>query len=1088
MIWTKPHFSLQTAGAAASLFLALPWTAGAAETPAAPDPAAIQFFETKIRPVLAENCYKCHADKKQKGGVRLDNLGYMIEGGDNGTVLVPGDPAKSHLFRAVSYMDPDMEMPPDGKLPDEQIADLKRWIEMGATWPAHEVIAARKPGEFSPEERGWWSFQPLRKSTPPEVSPNQGIVRNDVDRFVVQKLAEAGLPQAPEADRRELARRLYYNLHGLPPTPEQMASWLADQRADAYERLVDDLLASPRYGMRWGQHWLDLVRYAESDGYREDAYRPDAWPYRDYVIKSFNNDKPYNQFVREQLAGDELNPDDPDVLIGTAFLRHGIYEWNQVDAGMQRDIIVKELPGLTGELFLGLSVGCAECHDHKFDPILQKDYYRFRSFFEPMLWRDDLTLAGKNEKALHATAMAAWEAESAEARAAWEAEMKASAEAGSKKAFGYFPPEVQAVKAKPAKDRTPYEKQIVYLMNRRVQTEAGREVDKLKPKSAAWAALQPFLARQPKPLQPAFVATDVGMEAPPTKLKSRRGETTVEPGFLTILSPDELKLEPMKERNSTGRRTALANWIADPANPLSTRVIVNRVWQYHFGRGLSGNTSDFGKLGEKPSHPELLDWLTAGFIENGWRFKWLHRQILLSATYRQSSMVASTDRSNEVDPENKLLWRFRPQRLDAEQARDTLLQLAGEIKEKTGGPSEEGLKPYSSIFTRKRRNSPDEFLTRFDAPQGFQSVAKRDATNTALQSLLMVNGDWPLERAKAMANKLFNEDSTASAADFAALAFVRVLGRPARPDEVEGSVAFLKTQQERIEAARAAAPPVHDPDALADAAAWFPGLTKPGEPTAVFQPATAHEKLLARSATVENNSFFVEAIVYLDSLYPDSAVRTIVSRWNGDQATRGWSLGVTGGKSKLSPGMLIMQLNGDDFQAALTLDVVASGLKVPVNKPVYVAAVLSPETLPGRSYGGNIRFLVRDLSDSAAVVQEARIPHALGGGFVNPERALVIGGRDSQGNHHWSGGIQRLVLGNGSALPTSLLPGRTAVAAGTLVDFSGSALTVPDNAFFKWIKPQQMVNAAPPADLAKVEALADLFHVLINSNEFLYLP
>ncbi len=1062
--------------------------AGAAE---GPDPEALKFFETRIRPVLVEHCYNCHGSEKQKGGLRLDNLGYMLEGGEHGPVLVPGEVEKSTLFQAVSYTDPDMEMPPKGKLPDAQIADLKRWVAMGAPWPADEVIAARKPGEFTEDERRWWSFQPLQKSTPPTV-PEGPAVKNEVDRYVVKKLQDAGLAPAPEASRRELARRLYFNLHGLPPTAAQMDAWLQDSRPDAWERLVDELLASPRYGMRQAQHWLDLVRYAESDGYREDGYRPHAWPYRDYVIQSFNNDKPYNQFVREQLAGDELNPDDPSVLIGTAFLRHGIYEWNQADAEMHRDIIIKELPALTGELFLGLSVGCAECHDHKFDPILQKDYFRLRAFFEPMLWRDDLSLARPEEKAAHAAQVAAWKVESAAALAAWEDESAPAVAAGRQKGLSYFPPAVQEIAGKPAASLTPYEKQVMYLVDRRLEVEVGRALDKIKPKSAAWAVWQAQEARQPAPLPPAFVASDTGTEAPPTVLKTRRGESVVEPGFLTILAPGDVKPAPRPSgsgRGTTGRRTALADWIVDPANPLSTRVIVNRIWQNHFGRGLSGNASDFGRLGEPPTHPELLDRLTAGFVENGWRFKWLHRQILLSATWRQSSLVPPDDRTNAADPENKLLWRFRPQRMDAEQARDTLLLLSGELTDKKAGPSEEGLKPAPSIFTRKRRNTPDEFLNRFDAPAGFQSVAKRDATNTPLQSLLMVNGDWPMERARAMAVQLFNDDSTAPDDVLAAGAFSQVLGRPAESTEIATAAAFLQTQQQHITAARAAAPPVEDPEALMEAASIFGATAQAGERAIVFHPGTAHEKLSGRSEAIEQNGFFVEAIASLDSLYPDSSVRTLVSRWNGEQSTRGWALGVTGSKSRFGPGQLVMQLNGDDFQAALTLEVVPSGLKVPLNKPFYAAAVISPETLPGRPYGGHVRFVVRDLSETGGPVQESQIPHALGGGFVNPERALMIGGRDQQAAHVWSGTLLRLVLGNGYALPASLLPARPTRAEGSLLDVSGKDLvTSPEPAVLTWIKPASLAHGTPSDGLPRVEALTDLFHVLINSNEFLYLP
>ena len=1050
--------------------LALP--CAAAEHP----PEAIKFFETKIRPVLAENCYQCHGEKKQKGSLRLDNLGYILEGGELGPSLVPGNPAESHLFKAVVYTDPDFEMPPDGKLPDDQIADIKRWIEMGAPWPEAEVITPRKPGEFTAEERGWWSFQPLKKVTPPDVAAH-----SDVDRFMVEKLQKAGLQQAPEADGRELMRRLHYNLHGLPPTEEQIISFLEDKRPDAYERRVDELLASPRYGVRWGQHWLDLVRYAESDGYRADDYRPNAWPYRDYVIRSFNEDKPYDQFVREQIAGDEIAPDDPNILIGTAFLRHGIYEWNQADAETQRDIIVKEFAGLTGEVFLGLSIGCAECHDHKFDPILQRDYYRMKSFFEPIQWRDDLPLATKEQIQAHAETQAAWENESAAARAAWDLEKRPAVESGTANALAFFPPAVQAMKAKPVSELTPYEKQVVFLVDRRIGVEVGRLVDGIKPKSAAWAAYKPFVDRKPKALPSAFVATDVGPLAPPTKMKNRKGETIVEPGFLTILAPDELKIAPLTENNSTGRRTALANWITDPKNPLATRVIVNRVWQYHFGRGLSGNASDFGKLGEPPSHPELLDWLTAGFIEHQWSFKWLHRQILNTTTYRQSSLVAATPRANEIDPQNHLLWRANPQRLDAEQLRDTLLALSGELKPMTGGPSDDGGKPVPSAFVKKQRNSQDEFLSRFDAPAGFQSVAKRNATNTALQSLLMVNGEWPKQRARAMALQLLTTRASASDDELAATAIAKVLGRPARDEERSVAASFLKDNEKIIAEALAAqsAPP------LVDGANMFPGLPTAGGPALIFQPGSDHEKILVKATSPEDLGFTVEAIVYLDSHQPDSSLRTIASRWNGSPTSAGWSLGITGKKSKLSVGQLIMQISGNDFQDALILEKVGSGLQIPEKKPFYIAAILSTATLPGHAFGGHVRFLAKDLSDPAAVMQETCVSHLIGDGYVNPERAVVVGGLDGQSGHLMSGGIHRLVMANGYLDSKDALPDRNSPLPRTIFSLQGNSFASAAKATFKWATPPRPVMVGNPA---KHEALADLFHVLINSNEFLYQP
>jgi len=1044
------------------------------------DPEAIRFFETRIRPVLAENCYKCHGEKKQKGGLRLDNLGYMLEGGSGGTVLVPGDAAASLIFRALSHDTPDLAMPPDEEmLPAANIADFERWIGMGAPWPADEVIAPRKPGEFTAEERGWWSFQPLAKVVPPDLADPAARITNDVDRFIVAKLLDAGLPQAPPAGTRELLRRLYYNLHGLPPSEAQIQAYLTDTRPDAYERLVDELLASPRYGMRWAQHWLDLARYAESDGYREDAYRPHAWPYRDYVIRSLNEDKPYNQFVREQLAGDEIAPDDPDTLIATAFLRHGIYEWNQSDAEMQRNLIIGELAGLTGEVFLGLSLACAECHDHKFDPILQRDYYRFRAFFEPMQWRDDMPLASVSEKQAHAEAMASWEPEAAEAREAWELEGQSAIESGTKKAMMVFPPNIQEMKGKPLEERTPYEKQVTYFVDRRVALEVNRATDALKTKSEAWAAYKPLDERRPKPLPPAFIATDIGLESPPTIMKTRRTEEQVAPGFLTILAPGEAHVEPLPALSSTGRRSALADWIADPANPLSTRVIVNRVWQHHFGRGLSEHASDFGKLGEIPSHPELLDWLTSGFIENEWSLKWLHRQILLSTTYRQSSQVATSELAAEIDPANRLLWRARPQRLDAEQLRDSLLVLAGEFREKSGGPAEEGSKPVPSIFVRKQRNSPDELLARFDAPAGFHSVASRDATNTPLQSLLMANAGWPLERARTMAVRLLKERPDLADAAVMEEAVLRVFGRPALDGEIHDGAAFLQEQEERItlqreadELARARAP-------LVDGSRWFPEEVTAGEPSLAFKPGTDNEKILVRVAEIEDHEFTIETLVYLDALQPDAAVRTIVSRWNGNAAQGGWALGVTGEKSRFAPGQLIIQLTGEDFQGALTSEVVLSGFTIEPNRPYQIAAAISCETLPGAEFGGHIRFYVKDLSEAGGGFSEASVAHPLGGAYVNPERALVAGGRDAQGGHEWIGGIHRLAMRTGVHPPGTLEQ-----ADGHSFDLRGNAFASAANRLFEWIKPANPLTGHPP----KTEAIADLFHVLINSNEFLYQP
>ncbi|RYD70421.1 MAG: DUF1549 domain-containing protein, partial [Verrucomicrobiaceae bacterium] len=446
------------------------FTAAAAEPAAQRD--AMKFFEQEVRPVLVNRCYECHGEKKQKGGLRVDHIAHLKTGGDTGPALVPGKLDESPMIGAIRYKDPDFEMPPKEKLPDREIAVLEQWVAMGAPWPEAEASKAIvTKGGFSEEHRQFWAFQPLAEVQPPEVS--NPWVRNDIDRFIAKKHAEQQLAPAPEADRREVLRRVYFDLHGLPPTKEQSKAFLEDTEPQAYEKLIDELLASPRYGERWAQHWLDLVRYAESDGYNQDAFRPAAWPYRDWVINALNTDMPYDEFVRQQLAGDEIDPKNPQVLVATGYLRNGIYEHNQRDVRGQWDLIVNEMTDNAGEVFLGLSYGCARCHDHKFDPILQKDYFRLKSFFSPVHWRDDLRLATEEEKARHDEQFAKWEAATADIRAQIEALTKPVIDPKIKRSYNRFTPDLRAMIDKKPEERTALERQLAGLCVRQYKTDVG---------------------------------------------------------------------------------------------------------------------------------------------------------------------------------------------------------------------------------------------------------------------------------------------------------------------------------------------------------------------------------------------------------------------------------------------------------------------------------------------------------------------------------------------------------------------------------------------------------------------------------------
>ncbi len=1014
--------------------------------------AAMASFEKEVRPILVKRCFECHSNTKQKGGLRVDHIGYLKSGGDTGPALVPGKPEESALIEAVRYANEDFQMPPKEKLPAAEIAILEKWIRMGAAWPedaAKKIVVTE--GGFTAEQRSYWFFQPVKKAAPPQVE--SAWVRNDIDRFIAKKQAELQLSPAPEADRHELVRRVYFDLHGLPPTNAQIDAFVQNEDPQAYEKFVDELLASPRYGERWAQHWLDLVRYAESDGYNQDAYRQHAWPYRDYVIRSLNDDMPYDQFVREQIAGDEIAPDDPNVLIATAFLRHPVYEYNLRDVRGQWDVILTDITDTTGELFLGLSMGCARCHNHKFDPILQKDYYRLRAFFAPVLWRDDLKLATPAEKTAFDQQQARWEAVTAEIRAKLDALSKQSIDGRVEVWRASFPADLQAMTHKPEAQRDSLEKQLAGLCERQLDYARGEFKPERDLKSdearAAYAALQAELKKfdhlKPKPLPEAFVATDAGSEAPPTRLATRKGEQEIAPGFPFIVDSELPKITPTK--SSTGRRTVLADWITRPDNQLSTRVIVNRVWQYHFGRGIVASASEFGTLGEPPSHPELLDFLTAKFVASGWRLKSLHREIMLSATYRQTARREPDEVASSVDPSNRYLWRFHPRRLDAEQVRDALLAVSGELDVTQGGPAGDGNGLRRSIYTRKKRNSPNDLLRALDMPSGFASTSERQSTTTPTQALQLLNGDWMLARAARLASRVKGIDD----------AWLAVMGRPPTESERATADAYIQKRIKAVKAARA------DPATAEDA-----------HPVGVFKINTPHERVVVGSSEKEGDDFTVEAVVKLDSIDVNAELRTLVSHWDGGKGSLesfGWSIDVTGQKSRYKPRNILMQIVGEDENANIGYQVLASNIHIEVGRRYHIVVRVS-----GSSH--QVTFTVRDLETPGAAAQSAVAPMDKLAKISQGATPVVLGGLSKRlPTRQWDGRIEALRIVAGAIGEHALSPDPGRWNAGIFIWRASDPLVSQ----FTWN------GADTKAGDPYLQAMTDLCQVLLSHNEFFYL-
>jgi mono/diheme cytochrome c family protein len=727
------------------------------------------FFEDKIRPLLAAHCLKCHsaAEGKTKGGLALDTREGTLKGGDSGPAVVPGNPDKSVLIKAVRYTDPNVQMPPKGeKLSDAQIADLVAWVKMGA--PDPRTGAAKGKYADASAKKTWWAFQPVKKQEPPAVQ-NKSWPANPVDNFILAKLEEKNLKPSAPADRRVLIRRLYFDLVGLPPTPAEVETFVADKSSTAYEKLVDKLLASPHYGERWGRHWLDVARYSDTVGdtarRRESPAYPFAWTYRDYVVKAFNDDKPYDQFIREQIAADKLpNNKDRTTLAALGFITVG----DHFDGN--RDDIINDRIDVVTKGFNGLTVACARCHDHMFDPIPTRDYYALHGIFASTEEPKELPVIATTDRVKYAEYLK-------EKAALDKAEADLMAQAKAAKAKG----------GKPAAKKE-LQKQAQQL------TVQGDRLDMTHPGAPARAmVLQDVDKPKDSPVYIRGEKDNHGPVVPRRYLEVFRAPNA--PAF----------------KFGSGR-LELAYSIANKNNPLTARVMVNRVWQHHFGEGFVLTPDDFGTMSTPPSHPELLDYLSTYFTDNGWSVKKLHKHILLSATYQQ----ASTDnpRFAQVDPFNRLLWRQNVRRLEFEPLRDSILAMAGSLDRTMGGrpvnlgggggdnagkdkKGAGGLRPQGSYSTRRTlygyidRANVAEVLNHFDFAQPEMPNGKRYQTTVPQQALFLMNNPLVIEQARKIVERT---DFKGVEDDEKRIAFLYnlIYQRPPAAQEIQLGLAFFE--------------------------------------------------------------------------------------------------------------------------------------------------------------------------------------------------------------------------------------------------------------------------------------------------------
>jgi hypothetical protein len=714
---------------------------------AEPTREQLEFFENKIRPVLSQNCYKCHSvnSEKVKGGLLLDSREATLRGGDNGPAVVPGHPDKSLLIQAVRYTDADLQMPPKKQLSAEQIADLEKWVQMGAPDPRAATTAQK---EWKDSSKYWWAWQPLTK--PPVPTPkDKNWAQTPVDNFILAKLDSKGLTPNPIADKRTLIRRATFDLIGLPPTPEEVEAFINDKSPDAFAKVVDRLLASPHYGERWGRHWLDVARYSDTKGMvrrqREDPRSPYAWTYRDYVIKSFNDDKPYNIFIIEQLAADKLpaTKSNPTNLTALGFLTVG-----ERFMGMQQDVLNDRIDVVT-KGFLGLTVSCARCHDHKFDPIPTKDYYSLHGIFastveppvEPIIQKIPNTPDYKDY-------------------------FKQRADLEAKK---------EEIETKLQAARRNRDRDQLRILQRE-QRENASQVAKLEMThpGAVVRAMSMQDAARPRN-SPVFIRGEA----------ENKGEI-VPRQFLQILSG--ATRQPFT--NGSGR-LELAHAIVNKSNPLTPRVMINRIWQHHFGAGFVPTPDDFGTMSEPPSHPELLDYLTSEF-QKDWSIKKIHRLIMLSSVYQQTT--TDNPRYAQIDPYNRLLWRANIQRLEFESLRDSLLAIGGSLDRALyGRPIDLERNPESTRRTVygivDRQDLLDAFVN-FDFANPDMVNGVRHETSVPQQALFLMNSPVVIEQAKKLVGEEQFLACTNSETKIEFL-YSRIYQRQPKPEEVQLGLDFI---------------------------------------------------------------------------------------------------------------------------------------------------------------------------------------------------------------------------------------------------------------------------------------------------------